>query len=323
MYDESSLYGPRRSHSPLMLKGIFPVLPTPFAPGGTVAFPDFEAAVRFALASGAHGVVYPGTASEASFLTSEERERLAFRLAEIVDGRVPIVAGVSGQSIAEVKKHIGIARKIGSQALMLVPGKAFGASLKELIGNLRSLDTGGIPLMLQNVPAPVGVNLSADDLSKLVLAVDAVHYIKEEGLPSGHPVARALAVAGESLKGVFGGGGARYIMDELIRGSSGAMPAVELVDVHVQLYKAFLANDLNLVRLLYDTTLPLLMMQAVFRTGLTKHVLQLRGVIEHTHIRADFPLMDETDIQEAGNWVQYLEERLADIGQEVAAWRSV
>ena len=47
-----------------MLRGIFPVIPTVFHDDGRVDPQPLRAVLRFALNAGAHGVVFPGVASE-------------------------------------------------------------------------------------------------------------------------------------------------------------------------------------------------------------------------------------------------------------------
>jgi 4-hydroxy-tetrahydrodipicolinate synthase len=88
---------------------------------------------------------------------------------------------------------------------------------------------------------------------------------------------------------VIGGGGARYFIDEYNRGACGAMPAVELADVHVAMDRAFRAGDIDRARELYMRTLPLLVIQANFRMAFTKHVLSRRGVLDNRVVRAKVP----------------------------------
>jgi len=64
---------------------------------------------------------------------------------------------------------------------------------------------------------------------------------------------------------VIGGGGARYIVDEVDRGAIAAMPAAEITDVHVALFEAYRAGNIPLARDLYRRTLPLLVIQALWR----------------------------------------------------------
>jgi 4-hydroxy-tetrahydrodipicolinate synthase len=98
--------------------------------------------------------------------------------------------------------------------------------------------------------------------------------------------------------GVLGGAGGRYITDELRRGAIGTMPAIELAEVHVALFKAHLAGDAARARQLFTRMLPILNIQAVFRWALTKYVLHRRGLIAHAVQRIAGPRLDAWDQQD-------------------------
>ena len=88
-------------------------------------------------------------------------------------------------------------------------------------------------------------------------------------------------------------GQARYIIDELNRGAIGALPAVELTDLHVAIYEAHVAGDAERTRELYRWSLPLLVAQMIYRMRLTKYVLKQRGIADRLHVRAPLPELDE------------------------------
>ena len=79
-------------------------------------------------------------------------------------------------------------------------------------------------------------------------AVPQIAYVKEEAMPSGARITQTLASAPETLRGVFGGAGGRYLTDELARGAVGTMPACELAEMHVALFAAHRAGDRASVR---------------------------------------------------------------------------
>jgi 4-hydroxy-tetrahydrodipicolinate synthase len=108
---------------------------------------------------------------------------------------------------------------------------------------------------------------------------------------------------------VFGGAGARYVIDELTRGAKGTMPACEISELHVAMFDRFLRGEERAARDLFERTLPLLNMQAIFRWRLTKEVLKRRGLIENTFVRAPGPELDRFDRVE----LDALLKRLADL----------
>ena len=151
------------------------------------------------------------------------------------------------------------------------------------------------PIVLQNVPAPVGAGLEPDVLVAILNAVPGIRYVKEETLPSGQRLTSVRRAAPRTLFGVLGGAGGRYITDELRRGACGTMPAIELAEVHVALFAAHRAGETERVRELFTRMLPILNVQAVFRWSLTKYVLHRRGLISCRLQRATGPLLDNED----------------------------
>ena len=283
-----------------MLKGIFPVIPTLFTEDGTVDLSEQRSVVRFALHAGTHGLVFPGVASEYNFLTHVERGELIALIASEVNGRIPIVGGASANNVEQVIAAGEQALAHGIEHLMIMAPIHLGQELAahKLFFSKISAALAGSQIILQNAPSPVGAGLNPASILALVAANPAITYVKEETLPSG-PAISALQSAGiEHLKGVFGGGGARYIINELDRGTLGAMPAVELADLHVALYDAHARQDHERARNLYRLSLPLLNFQAVYRMRLTKHVLSKRGIAHALHVRAPLPVLDEFAVRD-------------------------
>lgn len=277
-----------------MLQGIFPVLPTLFTVRNELDLAAQRRVLRFALDAGAHGLVFPGVASEYNHLSLPEREQLLALVAAEVGGKVPLVGGASAPTAAEVIAAGAIALRHGIRHLMIMAPVGLGTDLAAHRAFFQQVAAGlpGAEIILQNAPAPTGAGLGAPALIALAASVPAITYIKEETLPSG-PAITALRAAGlPNVRGVFGGGGARYIIDELDRGACGAMPAVELTDLHVALWRAYAAGDRAQARRLYRLSLPLLVAQAIYRMRLTKYVLARRGIADAVHVRAPLPELD-------------------------------
>lgn len=277
-----------------MLQGIFPVLPTLFTARNELDLTAQRRVIRFALEAGAHGLVFPGVASEYSHLSLPEREQLLALVAAETAGKVPLVGGASAPTANEVIAAGTIAMQHGIRHLMIMAPVGLGADVAAHRTFFQQVAAGlpGAEIILQNAPTPTGAGLGAQAIIDIAASIPAITYIKEETLPSG-PAITALRAAGiPSVRGVFGGGGARYIIDELDRGACGAMPAVELTDLHVALWRAYAAGDRAKARRLYCLSLPLLVAQAIYRMRLTKYVLAQRGIADARAVRASLPEMD-------------------------------
>lgn len=280
------------------LKGILPVLPTPFLADGGIDEAGMKRLVVFALDKGVDGVVFPGFASEVEALNAAERATLLKIVVDAVAGRVPVVAGASAADWREVVEHGRAASALGIRHLMVQPPKSVGTDASALIEFLGRIVEAlpEVEIILQNAPAPRGSDLSPQAIVEIVSALPQVTYVKEETLPAGPAISHIIAHAPSTLKGVIGGGGARYILDEYARGATAAMPALEIAEEHVAIDRALVAGRQEEARRIYVRTLPLLVLQAVYRMRLTKYVLARRGVIEGVGVRAPTPELDAAAI---------------------------
>ncbi len=278
----------------MTLTGLFPVLPTPFDSAGAPDPAAFAGLIDFAVEAGADGVAFPGMASEVETLTPDERADLVRLLGERLAGARPFIVGASDADPAAVARHAAQGAAAGAAAAMVMAPARLGAEVAAHAAYFAEVGAAGLPVMLQNAPAPMGAGLAPEAVAAVAAAVPAIAYVKEETAPCGQHVSRILAAA-PSLRGVFGGAGARFIMDELARGAAGAMPALEVADVHARLFTAWRSGDHAAARRLYSRTLPLLMFQQTFRVRATKAVLAARGLLRGDAARAAGPGLDAGD----------------------------
>ena len=210
-----------------MLQGMLPVLPTPFTESGAVDPDAMAGIVDFAVASGVDGLVFPGFASEVDELSAAERTALLKVVVNRIAGRVPIVAGASAPTAIEAISHCREALANGIRHVMIQAPKSVGTTTEAVsafYGEIAAA-VAGIEIVLQNAPAPRGSDLKPEAILQIVRDNPAITYVKEETLPSGLAISAIATGKPAHLKGVIGGGGARYLIDEYNRGACGAMPA--------------------------------------------------------------------------------------------------
>lgn len=278
------------------ISGTAPVLPTPFTSSGEVDEAGFENIVNFAIGCGVDCLVFPGLASEYDELTLDERLHLIAVLGRLTRGKIDFVVGASGHNPGETPLLIDAGQKAGAAAAMVVTPAVYAGNLNGLSEFYREIsDSAGLPIMLQNAPKPMGIGLTPLEVIDVVRSAPGIRYVKEENMPCGQRITKLQEAKAENLIGIFGGAGARYIVDELNRGAIGTMPAIELVEGHVQLMKAHARGEEQLVWSLYERMLPILAMQAIFRWRLTKEVMYRRGLISSAHTRAKGPELDHQD----------------------------
>ena len=268
------MQGPRR--------GIFPVLQTPVDSEGELDIASLEREVAFCLEAGAHGLVFPVLGSEFQFLTETERHRLVEVVVGATARQVPVVAGVAGTTAASATEHARQAAGAGADAVIALPPFLSGAHRSEIIDYYRRIAAAArVPVFIQHSQAGMDAAL----LSELLTTIDEVQYVKEEMHPSAHQITALLQQVGPACRGVFGGAHGRWMLSELDRGATGFMPAVEAVDVHVQVWEAYQAGDRSAARQRFNQLLPLINLILILGLPLCKAVLVRRGVFATAEMR--------------------------------------
>ncbi len=227
-----------------------------------------------------------------------------------VSGAVPVVVGVTAQSVAlsiELAQH---AQRHGAAAINAMPPHIVHPDAEGCYAYYSALSAAiDIPLVIQNYSAPLGTPMSAELLVRLIDALPNVLYVKEETLPEPLKISQLLAAAGEKtrLRGVFGGQGGLFLLDELRRGAAGNMPACHATDALVAVWNAWQAGDEKQAQSLHDHLLPLLSYERCYGgTPVYKEVLRRRGIINNATLRSPGPPLDAVAQRE-------LERILADL----------
>jgi 4-hydroxy-tetrahydrodipicolinate synthase len=267
-------------------RGVFPVLVTPFDDRGAVDVASLERCVEFCLETGADGLVGLVNAGEFTTLTERERRTIAEVVVRTNGGAVPVVLGVSGTSAEIAIGYAEDAYAAGADAVVAMPPYMRAADTPDVIRYFRGVaEAASVPVFIQTYHRYPATALSVDVIAELAASVEGVDYVKEETLPAGQRISQLLARAGASLQGVMGGFAGRFVIDEYLRGSCGTMPACEVLDVHVAIWRALEAGDLEAARDLHTRALPLLNIEYLYGPAIYKEVLRLRGVIAGSAVR--------------------------------------
>ena len=139
--------------------GAASALITPLTASG-VDYANFERLINWQIEEGIDALVIAGTSGEASTLTDEEhREVLKFAV-EVVDGRVPVIAGTGSNDTDYAIDLTKYACEIGCDAMLVVTPYYNKATQKGLIKMFTAIaDASTKPVILYNVPSRTGVNI--------------------------------------------------------------------------------------------------------------------------------------------------------------------
>jgi 4-hydroxy-tetrahydrodipicolinate synthase len=235
--------------------GIIPAVTTPFASTGEVDTAALQANVRALLDAGVHGIVGTGTMGEAGSLSTRERRAVIAAIVEAVEGRVPVIAGVSAGTAEQAGAYASHAADAGAVALMCLPPLGYRADEPELVAFYAavSADT-GLPLMLYNNPEASGVDMPAALIARIAEANEQVVAVKE---CSGDVRRIPALLHATDLEVLVGGDD--WALEGFCAGATGWVTGVADVAPAqcVALYEHCRAGELDAAREVYRRLLPL------------------------------------------------------------------
>jgi 4-hydroxy-tetrahydrodipicolinate synthase len=236
--------------------GIIPAVTTPFDASGAIDLEGLTANVHALLEAGVHGIVATGTMGEAGSLSAAERRQVVEAVANAVDGRVPVIAGVSAGTPAAAIALAADAAEAGAVALMMLPPLGYRGDDDEVVAYYRSVaEAAGLPLMAYNNPEASGVDMGAALLARLYAEIDQVVAFKEcSGDARRIPALIDAAPGAEVLVG-----GDDWALEGFCAGATGWISGVANVAPHecVELFRACGEGRLDEARELYARLLPL------------------------------------------------------------------
>jgi 4-hydroxy-tetrahydrodipicolinate synthase len=269
-------------------RGVYAIPVTPFNEDLSVDWDSLRKCIAFSVEAGAHGIVLPVNASEGPFLTDAERKEVLKVGIEVVDGAVPVVGGVSGASTAISIELTKNAAELGADSVMAMPPNGAAGSI--IWDHYTAIaEAGQLPVWIQNNKPPAGPVVPTAMMVKMLNEVEHVDYVKEESYLPGQIMTQLFTEAGGAVKGIMGGMGGRYLVDEYRRGSCGTMPAGHITDVHVKLWNALDAGGIDSdglqivteeARSIWEQMIPSLNFEFMFGTNAYKAAYWRRGIIK-------------------------------------------
>ncbi len=153
----------------MKFEGIYTPVITPFNGDGSVDEAGWAAMIDHLIRSGSHGIVVGGTTGEFYALSREERLRQFERAGEVVQGRVPWLAGVNDFRTEAVCAYVAAARDCGADALLLAAPPYSLPAEAELVSHCLAVDrAANLPIMLYNYPGRTGVMMGGEFLDGVV-----------------------------------------------------------------------------------------------------------------------------------------------------------
>jgi len=162
------------------LKGTGVAIVTPFHDSGNIDFVSFEKIIEHVIAGGINYIVALGTTGESVTMSRDEKVAVLEFVVEIVNKRVPVVAGMGGYSTQEVINTIKVASFDGIDAVLSVCPYYNKPQQKGLYNHFKAIAGAcPVPVILYNVPGRTSVNMTAETTLKLAEDFKNIIGIKE------------------------------------------------------------------------------------------------------------------------------------------------
>ena len=151
---------------------------TPFNKEGKVDYPGLKELTEHLINTGSNGFVIGGTTGETTTMTHDEKIELYTKFAQIIAGRVPVIAGTGSNNTAQT---VAFTQEVGQipgidMALVVAPyynkpnQRGITAHFETVAAN------SPVPIIIYNIPGRTGIKISKETL------VDLSHNPKIAGV---------------------------------------------------------------------------------------------------------------------------------------------
>ena len=279
------------------LRGVFPILPTPFTHDGELDKESLERLIAYMREVGVQGVAILGFLGEAHKLTSFERRTVIETVVRSAGDALDVMVGVRALGTAGAIEQATEARELGADAVFVAPiavegERAIFNYFAEIARSAR------IPVMVHDSPEAFSVRLSPTLISTLVNETEGIVGIKLEEPPVLPKLTKILEKAPNTS--VFGGLGGEYFLEELQRGAKGIMTGFAFPQVLLEIFDLFSAGDVVGAARVFDRHMPLIRYEFQPKIGLAfrKHVYKKRGLFASSYVRPPGPELDPESVSE-------------------------
>ena len=226
---------------------------------GRIAYGEMERYIAWLIDAGIHGLYPNGSTGEFVRLSSEERRDVVRLIAEVNQGRVPILAGASEANIRDVLQMAEYYADLGADAISLVPPyyyKISDTSLYEYFAEIARHSP--LDILLYNIPQ-FTQELPLDTMEQL-LAYERIFGTKDSSRDLPRIVNTMDRLRRHRPDYVVLNGCEEILLPSIVMGANGGTIATSGIvpEIIVELYDRTVAGDLQRAKELQYRLLPLI-----------------------------------------------------------------
>lgn len=163
-----------------IFEGAGVALITPFKESGEINYSKLEELVEEQIAGGTDSIIVCGTTGEAATLTHAEHIKEIKFVCDIVNNRIPVIAGTGSNCTATSVYLSKCAEEAGADGLLLVSPYYNKSTQKGLKVHFTDVaEAVKIPILLYNIPGRTGVNINPETIVDLCKNVENIVGVKE------------------------------------------------------------------------------------------------------------------------------------------------
>ncbi len=301
--------------------GVYIISATPFDDDGSIDYDSADRLVEFYIEKGVSGMTILGMMGEAPKLSAEEAMTFMTHILKRVDGRIPVVTGVSNAGVGNLVHLAHASMAAGAAGVMIapIPGLSTEDRVTGYFSQVFEALGPDVPVCYQDYPQSTGVSISVPCFNRLVRDFEQLVMFKHEDCPGLGKLSQLRAhAATDGLRriSVLVGNGGLYLPQELARGADGAMTGFAYPEMLVEVVAGYAAGDGARAQDLFDVYLPLVRyeQQPGFGLAVRKEILRRRGVIASAATRVPGPKLTSIDHDELTDLISRVGTRLAEIG---------
>jgi 2-keto-3-deoxy-L-arabinonate dehydratase len=275
--------------STVELRGVVPVIPTPFREDESIDFDGLAACVEFAVRCEVCAICLPAYGSEFYKLSESEHRQVVETAIRAAAGRMAVLAQSNHPSAGCAAELAKQHQQMGADLISFAVPRQFGLTDADLLDYCQSIcQAVSLPVLIQDFN-PGGPTVGGEFARKLADRCENFRYLKlEEPLMSAK--VRAIREATDGRVGVLEGWGGMYMLDLLPAGICGLMPGLGPADLLQRIWKLGTSGQLDQALDLFQVVLPQLvfsLQNMEFFLCLEKKLLAARGVLPEssTHVR--------------------------------------
>ena len=164
----------------MQFKGVMPAITTPFNEDLSIDHGFIARHVNWLIDHDCKGIVPLGSLGEGNTLTYEEKVAVVRTCVEALDGRVPVMPGISALSTAEAVRLAQDCADAGCGALMVLPPYVHNGKMHETRGHFAAIfEATDLPCMLYNNPIAYGTDVSPEIMGELADQHPNMKAVKE------------------------------------------------------------------------------------------------------------------------------------------------